>query len=365
MPEWASDIRARLASVNLAPPREAEIVEELSLHLEDRWRELVAGGADPAEAERLTRAEFRDGNILARYLAPLRQARWIDPAPPSPRRWYAFGGLRTDLRDAMRSLRGAPGFTAVALIVLTLGIGATTAIFSVVDAVALRPLPFSEPDRLVAIGEAWPPGGPKGPLPPGFDPAALRIVQPQNYIDWAAQQQVFSGIAAIASNEVTYFPQGGGPETLNALRVTGQFFDVLRVRAAVGRTFGPEAEVDGQHRVAVLSHAWWRARFGGDPAVIGRRISLSGDTYEVVGVLPENVSYPVGASAATDVWLPCVFTPGEHVRGRGHGMYLQVIARLKPGVSLAQAGAGMDQIAAGIEHAYRTGIGKWASACGR
>src|SRR5262252_5951994 len=108
MSKWDEDIRARLASVHLAPPREAEIVEELSTHLEDRWRELVASGADPGDAERMTRAEFRDGNVLARYLAPLRQAHWSDPAPPTPARWFMFGGLRTDLRDALRSLRHAP-----------------------------------------------------------------------------------------------------------------------------------------------------------------------------------------------------------------------------------------------------------------
>src|SRR5262249_11102539 len=128
MPSWKEDIRARLALVNLAPPREAEIVEELSLHLEDRWRELVTSGVDSVEAERVTRAEFRDGNILARYLQPLRQAHWTDPAPQTPARWFALGGLRTDVRDAWRSLGSAPAFTAVVLIVLTLGMGATTAI---------------------------------------------------------------------------------------------------------------------------------------------------------------------------------------------------------------------------------------------
>src|SRR5262249_59937313 len=206
MPDFRADIRARLAGVKVAPPRESEIVEELSLHLEDRWRELVAGGLDPAEAERLTRADFREGNLLARYLQPLRQARWDDPMPATPRRWFAMGGLRTDLRDALRSLRNAPGFTTVALIVLTLGIGATTAIFSVVDAVALRPLPFDQPEQLVAVGERAPTTGPFARPLPGTDPKALRVVQPQNYIDWAAQQTVFSAIAAISTNEETYSP---------------------------------------------------------------------------------------------------------------------------------------------------------------
>src|SRR5262245_30963677 len=117
MHSWAAEIRARLASVRLAPAREAEIVEELSQHLEDRWRELVAGGADPKDAERLALAEFRGADVLARYLGPLRQAHWGDPAAPVGRGFF-LGGIMTDLRDAVRALRATPGFTMVALLVL-------------------------------------------------------------------------------------------------------------------------------------------------------------------------------------------------------------------------------------------------------
>jgi putative ABC transport system permease protein len=347
--DWKAELRARLAHLDLSPPREAEIIEELGLHLEDRWRDLVAGGVDPVEAERLTRAGPRGDNLLARYLAPLRQAHWSDPAPPTPRRWFALGGLRTDVRDAIRSLRSAPAFTGVALIVLTLGMGATTAIFSVVDAVALRPLPFDKPGELVAVGERPSPASKLAMAPsPMSDPEALRFVQPQNYLDWAAQQQVFSSIAAVASNEVTYFPTGGEPGR-RCRAASRAFFDVLRIRPAIGRTFGSEAEIDGRHRVAVLSEALWRTRFGGDPGIIGRTIVLDGGSYEVVGVLAAGVSYPVGAAQATDLWVPCVIPAGDRVRGRGHSVYLQVVARLRPGVSLMQSQAGMEQIAAGIE----------------
>ena len=163
MVDWTTELRTRLAGLRLSPAREAEIVEELSQHLDDRRQELIAGGVTPEESTRLTLEEFQ-GERLARYLAPLRQAH-VAELPPPPRGWFLFGGLLTDVRQAIRELRAASSFTAVALVVLTLGIGATTAIFSVVDAVVLRGLPFDEHDRLVAVGERI--FGPERPTRPG------------------------------------------------------------------------------------------------------------------------------------------------------------------------------------------------------
>ena len=175
-------IRARLSSVRLSPERETEIVEEMSQHLEDRWRELVAGGASPDEASRLAREVFRGTDVLAQSLAPLRQARWTDPAPPAASRALSLEGLGADLRQALRGLRAAPSFTIGALLVLALGIGATTAIFSVVDAVVLRGLPFEGADRIVAVGERIEPrkdgkGGPEG-RGKGRYPSACRARRP-------------------------------------------------------------------------------------------------------------------------------------------------------------------------------------------
>jgi putative ABC transport system permease protein len=361
MPDWSSEIRTRLSGVRLAPAREAEIVEELSQHLEDRWREVVASGVDPSVAVQVALAEFRDRDLLARYLAPLRQAHWSDPAP-APARHRLFGGFIRDLRDGARSLRSAPGFTVAALIVLTLGIGASAAIFSVVDAVVLRSLPFDDAERLVAIGERGGGRGKAGPIPvsrtPGLfdigDPLAINRAQPQNYFDWVAQQRVFESIAAVDDlAEFTLNLPGTEPIDLTAQRVTASFFDVLRIRPAFGRLFTADNEVNGRHRVGILSDTFWRTRFNADPGIVGRRIALGDGNYEVLGVMPPGVTYPVGAARATDLWVPYVPAPNERTReGRRHSIYLGAIARLKPGVSVSEAQAQMDQIAATLEQTY-------------
>jgi putative ABC transport system permease protein len=258
--------------------------------------------------------------------------------------------MRDDLNAAYRSLRSSKTFTAVALIVLALGIGASTAIFSVVDAVVLRALPFDEHDRLVAVGERRPPG----PIPePGRDPLALQSAAPQNYIDWAAEQQVFAAIAAIASGSLTLREPGAEPEDLRSQRVTAGFFDVLRARPAIGRAFTTENEIDGRHRVAILSDALWRRRWGGDAGIVGRIVPLEGGSYEVVGVMPAEFQYPVGAPRPTDLWVPYVVPSDERIRNpKSRSVYLQSIARLKPGVSIDQAQAQMDQVATALEKTH-------------
>jgi len=256
--------------------------------------------------------------------------------------------MRDDLKAAFRALGSSRTFTIVALLVLTLGIGASTAIFSVVDAVVLRGLPFDEYDRIVAVGERHKPG----PWNPAEDPNALRTIAPQNYIDWAAQQQVFESIAAVAEGELTLRVAGGEPEALRAARVTAGLFGVLRVRPARGRAFTSENEIDGHDHVVLLSDALWRRRFGASPDVVGRTIPLEGRTYEVLGILPPDVTYPIGSDRPADLWVPYVVPPDERVRHDDRiSIYLQCVARLKPGVSIRHAQAQMDQVAAALEAA--------------
>ena len=258
--------------------------------------------------------------------------------------------MRDDLRAAYRSLIASKSFAIVALIVLTLGIGATTAIFSVVDAVVLRALPFDEHDRLVALGERRT----DVRVPdPNRDPLQLSSAAPQNYVDWAAQQQVFESIAAIAGGGITFQPPGAEPEDLRSQRVTAGFFDVLRSHPAIGRAFTADNEITGRDRVVVLSDGLWRRRFNADPAIVGRSIPLNGNQYEVVGIMPATFEYPVGLLRPTDLWIPYVVPEDERVRHpSGISIYLQTIARLKPGVSIPQAQAQMDQISAGIRAAH-------------
>ena len=268
--------------------------------------------------------------------------------------------MRDDLKAAFRSFRSSPGFTIAALIVLALGIGATTAIFSVVDAVVLRGLPFDEHDRLVAVGERRDASAQDSR--PNRDPDALTFVAPQNYLDWVEQQQVFESLAAIASGWLTLHEPGTQPESLVPQRVTAGFFNVLRVDPAIGRPFTAENEVAGRDRVAVLSDGLWRRRFGADPAIVGRLVALEdledsrgateGGGFEIVGVMPPDFAYPVGVTRPTDIWIPYVVPSDHRTRNpQSRSNYLQVIGRLKPGASLAQAQAQMDQVASAIETA--------------
>ena len=268
--------------------------------------------------------------------------------------------MRDDFTAALRSFRSSKSFTVAALIVLTLGIGATTAIFSVVDAVVLRGLPFAGHDRLVAVGERY--EGHGRTLDPGRDPDALLLVAPQNYFDWVAEQRVFESVAAIGSGWLTLREPGGEPESLVPQRVTAGFFTVLRATPAIGRAFTTENEIGGRDRVAVLSDGLWRRRFGADPQIVGRTILLEdleagraaadGGGYQVIGVMPPEFMYPVGSTRPTDVWIPYVVPSDQRIRDpHRRNSYLQVIARLKPGVSVVQAQAQMNQVAAAIERA--------------
>ena len=248
----------------------------------------------------------------------------------------------SDLRNAVRALGAAPGFTVTALIVLILGIGASTAIFSVVDAVVLRGLPFDDADRLVSVSET---NKARAGLPGGSS-------APQNFLEWKAQQDVFEGLAATSGIGGFTIRDDGPPEDLRAIRTTSNLWSLLRVRPALGQFFGEANEVDGNHRVMVISDALWRRRFNADPNVVGKTMTFESGTWQVVGVMPPDFRYPIGPARPTDLWVPYVVAERDKVRGQGRSYFLQVIGRLKPGVTLEQARTRMEQITAGLATAH-------------
>jgi putative ABC transport system permease protein len=228
-----------------------------------------------------------------------------------------------------------PGFTVVAILALALGIGANTAIFSVVNGVLLRPLPFEDPDRLVRIGE-W------SQQVPG-----MSISYP-NLQDWRAQQQVFTQIAATRFN--SYNLTGTDePERLQGRDVSANFFDVLGVKPALGRSFLPEEDHANSNRTCILSHGLWQRRFGADPAIIGKQLTLSGQSYTVVGVLPQ--SYRFGTP--TDVFVPIGLKEAtDMLASRDNHPGIYAYARLKPGVTFEQSVVEMKAIAQRLAQAY-------------
>jgi putative ABC transport system permease protein len=233
-----------------------------------------------------------------------------------------MGTFWHDLRFGFRQLLSKPGFAAIATLSLALGIGANTAIFSLVDAVLLRPLPFHDPDRLVMVWEdAAKIGFPRN------TPA------PANYADWKAQNRVFEDMAAITWRSFNLTDEGE-PEKVEAQAVTANFFPLLGVKPEQGRVFTGEEDQPGRNNVAVISYGLWQRRFGGDPALIGKEILLDGQKYAVAGVTPPGFQF---LSKEVSLWVPAAFSPQELANRGSH--YLTVVARMKPGVAIQDARA--------------------------
>ena len=254
--------------------------------------------------------------------------------------------LSQDLRYGLRALRKSPGFAAVTIAVLALGIGANTAIFSVVHAVLLKPLPFPEADRIVAV--------PHTPPQDIFPGRKYFSVSPANYYDWKAQNDVFSHMAIVADGMAS-ITGSGEPVSLPSFYASSEFFAVMGARPLIGRLLGEGDDAPG-HDVAVISEELWKSRFGSDPAIEGRTAIIDGKSHTIVGVLPAKLSYP----AATSLWLPLVFTPEEKAIRAIHDF--GVLARLKKGVSVETARTRMNAIAARLEAQYPADNKGWGAA---
>ena len=253
--------------------------------------------------------------------------------------------LLQDLRYGYRTLRNSPGFTAVALATLAIGIGANTAIFSFVDGVLLKPLPYAEPDRIMRVLEKPPGGGRNG-------------ISTLNYLDWRKQNTVFEYMAAQTGGSVT-LTGINDPVQLRGTRVSPHYFDIYGMKAVLGRTFAPDEDQPGKNHVAVLSHALWESQFGSDPAVIGRSVLLDGERNTIIGVLPEGSAFDRSYS---QIWRPLTFEPQNMTR---NFHWFGAFAKLKKGVTLERARAQMDAIGARIAHDYPDSNKGWGVAVDR
>jgi putative ABC transport system permease protein len=252
--------------------------------------------------------------------------------------------LWQDVKYGARTLGKTPGFTVIAILTLALGIGANTAIFSVVEAVLLRTLPYAESERLAIIWEDA-----------SFAGFPRNTPAPANFVDWKAQNHTFEDMAAIANRSLN-ITGDGEPERAPSQAVTHRFFSLLGVRPPLGRDFRPEDDMPGAHRVVILSHSLWQTRYGADPNVLGREILLSGEKYSVIGVLPARFQF---LDKDTKLWIPAAFTNEELTRRGNH--YLRVVGRLRPGVTPEQADADIAAVTRRIAQEFPNEAGRLGS----
>ncbi|HEV7589833.1 MAG TPA: ABC transporter permease, partial [Longimicrobium sp.] len=244
--------------------------------------------------------------------------------------------LLQDLRYALRTLRRSPGFALVAVLTLALGIGLNTAIFSVVNGVLLRPLPFRDPDRLVRLHHLHPEKAPQG-----------GPFSPQDFDDLQAGARGFQSLAAYlhvpGETVINLTGAGGEPRNLQAAYVSKEFFSTLGVTAARGRTLRPDENVPGADRVAVLSDAFWRSRFSSDPSIVGRTLTMEGKPFTVVGVMPARFTFP-GRTA--EVWVPMSLVGEENIPHQRGLRWMEVVGRLSPGTTPRAALGSVDAVLA-------------------
>jgi putative ABC transport system permease protein len=343
MPDWTREIRATTARLELDPAREASLVEELSEHLTDRYNELRGNGVDDAEACQLLRAELNDGSLVEE-LGPLLSPSSEAAVPGIDKGERMFSGVGNDVRQAVRVLRFNPGFAAVAILSLALGIGANTAIFELIDAVMMRTLPVPLPQQLADIQETH--GGRIG--------STVARQREFSFAIWdqlRQQQNSFSGIAAW-STERFDLGQGGEARYAEGMWVSGSFFQVLQVQPMLGRLIAESDDYRGCGvRGAVISNAFWQREFGGRSNVIGSRLSLDGHPFEILGVTPPSY-YGLEVGRNFDVALPLCSEPVLHGEGAWTAdpttWWLAAIGRLKAGWNFKQASAQLSGVAPGI-----------------
>ena len=313
---------------------DADLEEEMRFHLQMKVEDNLATGMSADEANKAALRQF--GNQT-----------WLRE---ESRQMWSFISIETllqDLRFGLRMMLKKPLFTTVAILTLALGIGANTAIFSVVNAVLLRPLPYKNAERLVWI---W------GTNP--LNDIDHEVASLPDYHDWKTQNQSFEEMGAYGDARVT-LTSNGEPERFDAAYVTDGFFEVLGAQAEIGRTFMPDEDKPGNENVVVISHALWQRRFGADPNIIGKPLIINGEPCPLVGVMPADFNHPKpGASKPVEIWQPL---GADYAKAGRRGDYLNVIARLKPDTSIEQSRAELTTIAAQLEQQYPASNTGWGT----
>jgi predicted permease len=323
MSSWMDRAISRLRLLMGRRAFEQELEDEMRFHLEMEAKKHEERGLSPEAARALAEREF---GRVERYKDEVRDVRgitWMDD-------------VSRDVRFALRTLRKSPAFALIAVLCLALGIGANAAIFSVVDAVLLSPLPYSEPARLARLFETMPArDGMRG------------SVSWANYLEWSEQMKGFSGLAAytIQSKNLS---GAEGAERLEAVASTANLFDVLGVQPRLGRGFLPEEGARGAAPVVVLREGLWQRRFAANPSIVGQTLTLDGQPYTVIGVMPEKVRFP--AASQVDIFIPLA-RPADVNEQRGYH-FLSVVGRLSEGVTLEAASSELRQVARRLEEAY-------------
>lgn len=332
---WWYTIPLRLRSMFRRTQAEQELDEELRIHLEERIRQEIASGKTPEEASYAALRAMDGMEQRKEECRDMRRMNWID-------------NLGRELRYGARVLRKSPGFTAVAVLTLALGIGANTAIFSVVNAVLLRPLPYPRANQLVRIYET------NTSITGSHD-----SVSAPNFTDWRVQARAFSAMAALRWEPFT-LTGGARPEFVWGQGVTPEMLSMLGVRPVLGRNFLSNEATPGRDRVALISHELWTERFASNPRIVGREITLNFEPYIVVGVLPRGFRTPsqFEFSEPSMLLVPLAFTPAE-LQNRGNHIN-QVFARLRSGITPAQAQIDISGVAEKLAKTYSNNEGRGA-----
>ncbi|MFZ0818865.1 MAG: ABC transporter permease [Candidatus Acidiferrales bacterium] len=357
MHDWRRYVREHLPPLGLSGARETEIVEELALQLEEACNDALMRGASRAEAEARAAAQIRDWNVLGaeiwRAETPI-VASAADRAPADfhfeaqemrlrkTRGGNAMADFLQDLRYAFRMLRKSPGLTAVVILTLALGIGANSAIFSVVNSVLLRPLPYRDPARLVWIGDYLP-------------SAKESLVFDVDYFAWRKHCTSFEQITAYTPGTEFTMTGAGDAERISSVRATWTYLRTLGVAPQLGRDISAEEDIPNGPPVALLSNSLWRRRFSADPAVVGRTIVLDGNLYTVIGVLPRGFEFP--GSRRSDLLVPLAHADLEVSPSRSI-LFVRVIARLNPGVTPEAAETEVDTVTRPFHAALPGGYAK-------